>query len=257
MLHSGARCRELLAADRLCATFRLNSRMTSTPSNMFTSVLIERRVKLLTHLLTNGAYTEGELSRLINCWNVAVGSNSSSSAGWLPSVKRPAGRLAAAHMEALASRVAEALATLRPIAAEHVAQELRPSLLKLHIVARGGAFLEKASMEDLHDWLTDGPEPINDESDLPSTGHVNGKGRSSTDPVPTGYQLGMINVHAPGASLSGLVVGFRGIGKMIEERLEEQQQEQNEEQDEEQEVVKGQILIEDLTVEELAEVLAS
>ena len=256
VLHSGAGCRELLAANLLCATFRLNSRMNTTPSNMFTSPLIERRVKLLTRLLTNGAYTEGELSRLINCWNVAVGSNSSSSAGWLPSVKRPAGRLAAAHMEALASRVAEALATLRPIAAEHVAQELRPSLLKLHIVARGGAFLEKASMEDLHSWLTDGPGPINDESDLPSSGHVNGKGRSSTDPVPTGDQLGMINVHAPGAALSGLVVGFRGIGKVIGERLEEEQQQQDEEQREEQEVTKSQILIEDLTDEELAEVLA-
>ena len=66
----------------------------------------------------------------------------------------------------------------------------------------------------------------------------------------------MINVHAPGASLSGLVVGFRGIGKVTEERLEEEEQQQNEEQKEEQEVVKGQILIEDLTDEELAEVLA-
>ena len=43
--------------------------------------------------------------------------------------------------------------------------------------------------------------------------------------------------------------------EVTEERLEKQQKEQNEEQNEEQEVAKGQILIEDLTDEELVEVL--
>ena len=57
-------------------------------------------------------------------------------------------------------------------------------------------------------------------------------------------------MHAPGSSLSGLVVGFRGIG------LENvQNDEQDLGQTRQQVVANERILIEDLTDEELAEVL--